>query len=446
MVKKLFRRKKVYVNFAILTVSIMSSFLLLEMFCRIFWDKYWPSPTELHKFDQILGWYNRENYVQEIKGSCFEGRMFTNEHGMVNTSLLPDENEVLSSLRIALVGDSFFRGAEALCEGDLASFLREFIGECVIFNFGVSGYGTTQAFLTYNTRVRYFKPDIVVLGFLPHNDVDDNHPCIGIPKPAPYAKAVENGIKIVSPANPTSKLLYPLHSYLIERSALYSTTYNILHMHGLYYFDDNNRGNEPDQTVCKENPWPNRRSSFGVFRSNPEPVWEEAWEVTEALLIAFKKAVVEDGGEFVLMILVGPNEIDPMLKDKLRESKISVPYDFDIEYPTKRLMAFSKKNGIRAIALLPKFNQYKIIFELEAPYFFYRCNGHWNPVGHYLAANNLVHYMVSESILDVQSVRPQYQNEILMGEVLKAPVEILGRKGFEQIYQGGTFLGISQIK
>ena len=84
---------------------------------------------------------------------------------------------------------------------------------------------------------------------------------------------------------------------------------------------------------------------------------------------------------------------------------------------------------------------HKIIFELKAPYFSYRCNGHWNPVGHYLAVNNLVHYMVSESILDIQSVRAQYQNEILMGEVLKVPVEILGRKGFEQIYHGGTFFG-----
>lgn len=446
MAKQPFTSKKFYFNFVLFALSVIFSFLLLEMFCRIFWDKYWPSPTNLHIFDPVLGWYHRDNYVQELKGSCFKGEIFTNEHGMVNTPSLSDGNGDVSGLKIALVGDSFIRGAEALYEGDLASFLRGFIRECIILNFGVSGYGTTQAFLTYKTRVFSFKPDVVVLGFLPHNDVDDNHPCIGIPKPAPYAKVGKDGIEIVYPSNPISKLFYGVHSKLIKESALYSTIYNILHRHGLYYFDDNNRGNEPDQTDCKENPWPNRRSSLGVFRSNPDPVWEHAWEVTEALLIAFKKAVEEDGGEFILLIMAGPSEIDPLFKDKLREDKISLPGDFDLAYPTKRLMAFSKRNGIRAIALLPKFNRYKIKFDLETPYFSYRCNGHWNPLGHYLAANNLVHYMVSESILDIQSVGEQYQKEILSGEVLKAPVEILGRKGFEQIYHNGTFLGVAEIK
>ena len=437
-------KANIVLNTLLLSASLLLCLLFSEIYCRYFWDVYWPSPTSIHQFDPVLGYFHRENYSTVRKSVCFEGEMFTNEYGMINTPPLPDAHEKQEGIRIAILGDSFFRGAEALPGGDTAAFLRKMIVKSIVMNFSVSGYGTAQAFLCYKARVRQFKPDFVILGLLPHNDIDDNHPCIGSPKPVPYAKFKNEGFEIIPPANPTAKLFYPIHSFLLEISATYSTIYNILHRHGFDYFTNTNKGNEPDQAGCGEAPWPGRTSSLGVFRSEPEPVWEEAWEITEKLILELKKAVEADGGIFILSILTGPDEVDPTSMDRLKKKYENLPGDLDFNYPTNRLIKFVRSKNIHTVPLLSVFVLYRNNYYLKAPFFSYRCNGHWNPLGHYLAATSLVRYLSENGMLHFSDVSRSYRERMSRHEMWTKPVELLGDAGFRQIYIDGIFQGLAQ--
>ncbi len=67
--------------------------------------------------------------------------------------------------RIALLGDSMTFGHEVRCEESWAHLLDRKVGsEVQVLNFGVSGYGVSQAFLQYRRTVRRWHPQVVVMG------------------------------------------------------------------------------------------------------------------------------------------------------------------------------------------------------------------------------------------------------------------------------------------
>jgi hypothetical protein len=78
-----------------------------------------------------------------------------------------------NTLRIALFGGSFVRGAEVLYEHTWGYYLENILKKAGInaevINLGVGGYGTDQAFLRWKTLGKEFSPHIVILGFQPEN-------------------------------------------------------------------------------------------------------------------------------------------------------------------------------------------------------------------------------------------------------------------------------------
>gem|GEM_PF-498652 len=119
-----------------------------------------PGPT-YHVYDGLLGWTvgpNRRSenglYVSGIEGirSPRESMVFA-DHS--------------ATYRIALVGDSFTFGDEVSYEESWGHQLERNLGpEFQVLNFGVSGYGTDQAYLRYKRDVRTWRPDIVIFGLI----------------------------------------------------------------------------------------------------------------------------------------------------------------------------------------------------------------------------------------------------------------------------------------
>ncbi|HEX7878274.1 MAG TPA: SGNH/GDSL hydrolase family protein, partial [Candidatus Eisenbacteria bacterium] len=86
------------------------------------------------------------------------------------------------TVRVALLGDSFVDGLQVPVDSTWARVAERRLNACRAFgdstvevmNFGVSGYGTAQELQTLRHEVLRFHPDVVVLSFLPGNDVRDN--------------------------------------------------------------------------------------------------------------------------------------------------------------------------------------------------------------------------------------------------------------------------------
>ena len=85
--------------------------------------------------------------------------------------------------RIALIGDSYVDAFSVPIEARFTEVLEEdFNTRCSstgtkkveVLNFGMSGRGTAQELLTFRHHVRKYFPDLVILAFLPYNDVRNN--------------------------------------------------------------------------------------------------------------------------------------------------------------------------------------------------------------------------------------------------------------------------------
>lgn len=103
-----------------------------------------------------------------------------NEHGMRDRPR--SLRKPPDTLRVALLGDSYVEAKQVDLEDTVGAVLERELALCPslggrkveVLNFGVAGYGTTQALLMFRERARKFAPDIVILGFFVGNDIRNN--------------------------------------------------------------------------------------------------------------------------------------------------------------------------------------------------------------------------------------------------------------------------------
>lgn len=119
-------------------------------------------PGGLGRFDAELGWSWRPG------GSAEEGKYVANSRGARGRQefeLVPDP----ARRRILTFGDSFTFGDEIGEEGTFQRILGTWRPDWEVINYGVSAYGTDQAFLRYRRLGRDLGADVVCIGILLEN-------------------------------------------------------------------------------------------------------------------------------------------------------------------------------------------------------------------------------------------------------------------------------------
>ncbi len=116
------------------------------------------------------------------------------------------------------------------------------------------------------------------------------------------------------------------------------------------------------------------------------PEWQEAWKVTEALIVEINRLSVKAGARFVLVVLGDPiqNDLD-LQRRELYAQELGVD---DLLYTERRLTALGERSGFPVITLQPRMQQRA---DREAVYLHGFANtvmgtGHWNETGHRFAA------------------------------------------------------------
>jgi len=183
-----------YINVAVLLVSIILSFCIVEIYVRwagsydidgnFYFRNRQLKPYRLPiksidqdaekilknegsfylQYDPYTGW----GIGKKIKAS--NGPYISNSLGIRSQNTEQEFSEKPHKLRIALFGDSFTHGDEVPYESTWAYLLEKNLNnaglDVEVMNFGVCGYGFDQAYLRWLTKGIKFSPDIVVLGFV----------------------------------------------------------------------------------------------------------------------------------------------------------------------------------------------------------------------------------------------------------------------------------------
>ena len=110
--------------------------------------------------DPVLGWTLKPDGQTELYQANAQGLRSNTIYSPV-----PPKNKV----RIATFGDSFVHCDEVKNSETWQHYLNGINSNIETINFGVSGYGSDQAFLRYQKLGQKYQPNIVIIGFMSEN-------------------------------------------------------------------------------------------------------------------------------------------------------------------------------------------------------------------------------------------------------------------------------------
>jgi hypothetical protein len=135
--------------------------------------------------------------------------------------------------------------------------------------------------------------------------------------------------------------------------------------------------------------------SDAAYRAPASPVLQEAWKVTEALLVQMRDEVAARGAKFFVVVLtIGAQVLpDPQVRDGFARS-LGLK---DLLYADRRLETFCQQRGIPVLLLVPHFQEYATAHRVFLHGFKDSLGvGHWNQQGHRLAGDLIAQWLCGQ--------------------------------------------------
>lgn len=333
-----------------------------------------------------------------------EGRSYVK----INSQGLRDREHPVAkpagTYRIAILGDSYAEAMQVEEERAFWWLLPERLQACHFaggkkietLNFGVSGYGTGHEYLTLHERVWQYSPDMVLLAFFPGNDVRNNSKALEGEKGRAYFSLKDGKLFLDTAFRDDPEFIdkqhIAVHRAFLQESRLYQLMRRVKagniaqHFHNAPVAAALAAGEKLTEPGLDEQ----------VFKEPTDPKWQEAWSITDRLVLATNEETKSRGARFVLAILSTPGTVYPNPQMRARyAASLGVESLF---YPEQRLQALGAKDGFEVVALAPAMQHaadekhvFLHGFPNTKPGF-----GHWNEAGHALAAELIARDLCSK--------------------------------------------------
>lgn len=419
----------VYKNLVAILIGTIIAAILAEIILRLVPDKVIGNSTFSRRADKRIGLLNTPNQKSSWNSECF--RIFpisTNSFGYRD-----NEWNVKTGFKILVLGDSFMEALE-VSDGNTASDRLERLLNVEVLNAGFSGYGTVAELSAYREFFKPFKPKIVILFFLTANDIRDNS-CeltkivVGKKRYLPCSYISNGTIRDETNFSDPYHVTTKVDSYqdALEKMkgviSKYSVTYRALHK----ILKNIKKGSLPADGY--------------VYMPAVAKDWKDAWEITEKKLVDLNNEIKTDGGKLLITTIPDYLRISKDWRQEfIKEAGVSrVPEDFDPFLPVKKLESITKKYNMIFLQLEPYFIEYRDKFDLKTPYFSYWCNGHWNPLGHFLSANIIARFLIEGDMILLEELKKMELLEKIKNNLNYSPLQILGLRAYEQIYNHGVY-------
>ena len=374
-------------NLALACASIAAALVLAEGALRVAgfsYPNFWqPDPVTGSSLRPGMEGWQRD-----------EGRAFVK----INSQGWRDREHAVAkpaaTYRIAVLGDSYAEAMQVDLERTFWSLLPKRLESCGFaagkrietVNFGVSGYGTAHELLTLRERVWPYSPDMVLLAFFPGNDVRNNSKALEGERGRAYFSLKDGKLYLDTAFRDApefrDKQRIASHRAALQDSRLYQLLRRVRagniarHFHNAPVAAAVAAGGKLTEPGLDEQ----------VFHEPREPKWQEAWDITDRLLIAAGEETKQHGARFVLAVLSTPGSVYPDAQMRVRYAeRLGVKSLF---YPEERLQRLGEQAGFEVLALAPQMQRRadeKHLFlhgfaNTKAGF------GHWNEAGHALAA------------------------------------------------------------
>jgi lysophospholipase L1-like esterase len=309
------------------------------------------------------------------------------------------------TIRIALLGDSFVEARQVAFEDSFGAVLerllasdRRFAGRTVeVLNFGVSGFGTTQELLTLRRDVLAFQPDQVILAVFTGNDISDNSKALSHPLDARPYFAFRGDDLLLDTSFLDSPAFQARQSW--RGRVFYATQAHVRLVQLLYRGSRRlNRQPAPDSTEPLS-AFNQPGLPHNVYRAPVNEAWQEAWRVTERLLVTLQAECAQRRIRFGVVTLSNPPQVNPdSARRHAYEQKLGVS---DLFYPDGRIKAVGEHAGFPVLNLAPLLQAYAVEHQvyLHGLPNSERGMGHWNEQAHRLAAELIAPWLSPGAVM-----------------------------------------------
>lgn len=316
-----------------------------------------------------------------------------------------------NTIRIAVLGDSYAEGRQVDLDSTFWRVIQQKLnrspaltGKNVeVINFGVNGYGTVEELLTLRQRVWEYSPDVVLLTVTLYNDITDNYRPFKRADELPYFNL--DGDRLIYDDSFLQSPEYHWHD-----SALFGA-WMVLHNHSrlvqllhhaqfairtrLQAWKEQRRLAETQRSHDAVKPAQSPQITTAsltdavgiqnmVYREPDDAYWNEAWQVTEALIRQIDREVTEHGAKFMVATLSSDIQVYP--DPAVRQALMKLAVVNDLYYPNRRLQALAERENIPFLDIAEPM---QLAADKDRTFFhgFGKeiGNGHWNESGHRFA-------------------------------------------------------------
>lgn len=378
-------------HFLITLAALAVSLFLLEMGLRALDVR--PLPVgmgALWETDDELGWKfmpGMQGWVTKPDDGV-ETWITINSDGLRDTeySLVPDQD----TKRILVLGDSF----SAALEVELAETFHELLelmlnrfseaSRYEVINAGVSGYGTAQELLTYRRLVERYHPDVVLLAFVDNDVVDNSY--LDPSRVAPVFLPDNTGNLQLRPASGLGQgIVESVKTWLRQHTRLYPVVMSYLHRLLPSTLPRAGGNNGELELASPKEPY-ELIPSLGLLQEPMPPAYENAWQITEELILMLRDEVEADGACFAVMVIPSHYQVDHLWEAFLHARLVGDEYTWNRSATSERLADYLPRNGIPNLDLTPIFRDRG---NLGGESLYLERDGHWNANGHKVAAESL---------------------------------------------------------
>jgi len=393
-------------NLLLVPVGLIVGTLALEIGLRLGGIEY-PSfyTTDQYTGAALIpgaeGWYREETDIYiRINSQGLRDR----EHAKAKPA---------NTLRIAVLGDSYAAAWQVPLQSTFWAVMEQRLEKCEAvvgqdveaINFGISGYGTAQELNALRHRVWDYDPDIVVLAFFTGNDIRNNSRALEQDPLRPYF--TYHGDELV-----LDESFVESAGYRVRQTSLARLWYS---MHGywrvLQLLSKVKNSFQVEKIAMERRAFASNDviEELGldsmIYLEPRDPVWEEAWRVTEGILVLMKHEVAEKGAVFLVATLSNPIQVHPDLA--VRQVFIEALGLNDLFYPDSRIKILAEREGFSVLNLAQPFQAYAEEHQVFLHGFENTTlgEGHWNVEGHRLGGQMIAQEICSQLLNDGREMR-----------------------------------------
>lgn len=409
------RKKELAGRFVFASLSLVAALLVFEVLLRIFTSE----PQNLAKLKASLVFLheNKANatfaYSRDEDG--FNNTISINSYGFRDDEFKKEKDP--NVFRIAVLGDSQEEALQVKLADTwqkvMAKKLSRELAEKASgpasdsvesltrregpparrvesYNFGVSGYGTDQQWLTLREKVWQFSPDMVILAFSP-NDVGDTFK-------NGLARVKDGKLEVISAkeragGNILGRLARETYTYhLIVKSASGSELTKRLIENvrvKILGFPKEERFFQSDAQLVQ--------GPFEVIASQKNPPKEvgDTWKIVEALIFDMQKQAEGHGAKFLITInipraQVSPSDWESLMDQYHLDPAVSSPYEIN-----DVLAGFAREAGITVYD--PR--EEAVAWTGDFGILHFRHDGHFNVNGNLFMGTKVADFILANDLI-----------------------------------------------